>query len=164
MALIELIGRIASTQRHRPEIHTLRRKADRLRQQLVPIDQRLFERIRRGVQTRQLSAQALRRQLDQITAYRRDNPHQAHIGYDGLDVLLRGLLEVEPPPLEKEPDNAEMVHFERTPGCCTPCLKGLRKWLAANPFRCVHMAHAPGGLLSVRGLFQLTRTLTTNSS
>jgi hypothetical protein len=115
IALIELIGRVASTQRHRPELHPLQQKAARLRKQLDAVDQRLFQRVRRDIQTKRLLSQALRSEFDQFTAYRQDNLHQAHMGYDGLDVLLRGVLEVEPLPLEREPDDAEMVHFERTP-------------------------------------------------
>jgi SAM-dependent methyltransferase len=115
MALIVLVERVASAQRHRPEALLLRRQADHLRQRIIAVDQRLFQHVRRGIQTGRLTAQALRSQFDQVTTYRKNRPHQAHMGYDGLDALLRGVLEVATPPQEREPGGEGMVHFERTP-------------------------------------------------
>ncbi len=57
----------------------------------------------------------MREQLNPFTVYLPGAHHQAHIGYDGLDTLLAGLFEFEPPPQATLQLDAEMVHYEPTP-------------------------------------------------
>jgi SAM-dependent methyltransferase len=93
----------------------LQQQAIDLQQRLEAINAELFQTMRAGIQAGRYTRQQLRQEFDQYTAYRADQPGQAHLGHEGLDVLVRGILETEPLPPETEPPGEEMIHFERTP-------------------------------------------------
>jgi SAM-dependent methyltransferase len=79
------------------------------------IDARLLERLRSDIIAGRLTRSALRRELDQFTAYRPDHPDRTHIGFDDLDIVLDGILGVDSHADLGELLDPEMVHYEPTP-------------------------------------------------
>jgi SAM-dependent methyltransferase len=57
----------------------------------------------------------LRRELNRYTAYRPDRTDRTHVGFDGLDVFVDSLLEIESHADLGELLDPEMVHYEPTP-------------------------------------------------
>jgi len=58
---------------------------------------------------------ARRQKLGRFTDYTPADTPSTHIGYDGLDALLNGVLRLDPHPQPSVPPAAEMVHCEPTP-------------------------------------------------
>ncbi|MCX6049657.1 MAG: hypothetical protein NT075_31545, partial [Chloroflexi bacterium] len=96
-------------------VAALYQKALALQARLEQINTQLFARLRTQIQAGAYTRQTLRQQFDHFTPYTPDDRGQAHIGYDGLDILLGGLFEIEPPPQARQSLSAEMVHYEPTP-------------------------------------------------
>ncbi len=111
---IRFVGEIAQI-RSDAGVAALHQKTLTLQADLEQINAQLFARIRSKIQAGAYTRQTLRQQFDQFTTYRPGDPGQAHLGYDGLDILLGGLFESEPPPQASQPLSAEMVHYEPTP-------------------------------------------------
>lgn len=109
------IEKIAQVRGRDPDFAALHQRALIFKAQLEAINTALFQQFRRAVQQGEWSRQTLREQLNQFTPYL-PGPHlQAHIGYDGLDTLVAGLFEFEPPPQATLQLDDEMVHYEPTP-------------------------------------------------
>src|SRR5205814_4709852 len=74
-----------------------------------------FERLRGDLLAGRLTRSALRHELDRFTAYRPNQPNRTHIGFDGLDVVVDGVLAIESHADLGELPDPEMVHYEPTP-------------------------------------------------
>lgn len=90
-------------------------RAAALAEGLEEIDRRLCARIEAAIRDRTYSQQALRQELDRYTGYRPQDQGAAHIGYDGLDVIINGVLLAEPLPVETRERTPEMIQYEATP-------------------------------------------------
>lgn len=110
-----LLDEVARIRRRDPATRDLKRRADRLRARLEPIDRRLFTRVRAEVQSGRLRGAALRAELDRFTSYRAGAGPEIHLGFDGLDLLLDGVLEARERPDASDVLPPEMVHYEPTP-------------------------------------------------
>jgi hypothetical protein len=91
------------------------RQAAALRHRLEAVDERLFQRLRGWIQSGKVAPSTLRREFDRYTGYVPSGERPAHLGYDGLDHLIDGLLCVEPVPRKTVELAPEMVHLETTP-------------------------------------------------
>jgi hypothetical protein len=112
---IRFLGEIAELRGSDPVLTALYQQALVWRAHLEPINQKLFARLRTNIQAGEYTREALRQQLNQFTAYRQGNDPQPHLGYEGLDILIGGLFEIDPPPQATQALTAEMVHYEPTP-------------------------------------------------
>jgi SAM-dependent methyltransferase len=82
---------------------------------LSEVDDRLLRRLRACLREGQLAPDAWRAELERYTAYRCGKHGEAHIGYDGLDAVVHGLLLADAVPQESGVRTAEMVQYEATP-------------------------------------------------
>lgn len=109
-----LIDEVAQRTRD-AEARGLKVRSDALRDLLKAVDARLFERLRGELLAGRLTRSALRHELDRFTAYRPNQPDRTHIGFDGLDIIVDGILGIESHPDLGELPDPEMVHYEPTP-------------------------------------------------
>jgi SAM-dependent methyltransferase len=101
-----------------------RRSADQ-RERLEQANQRLYEqawaRLRDAVGRVSIPATAtaarrdLRAWLDQFTSYRPQHPRSVHTGYDALDALIDGVLNLNEIPAPTQTPERDMIHLEPTP-------------------------------------------------
>jgi hypothetical protein len=110
----DLLGEVSRVSRD-PEIGELSRRAETLRERLTAIDDSLFSRVRADLLSGSWTAAELRRELDRFTAYRPESSGVAHHGFDGLDLLLNGVLGTDPAIDPIDPPEPEMVHYEPVP-------------------------------------------------
>ncbi|CAN5483414.1 hypothetical protein BH10CHL1_BH10CHL1_25010 [soil metagenome] len=111
---IRFVGEIAQVRKDAGVV-TLHQNALALQAHLEQINVQLFGRMRSEIRTGAYTRQTLRQKFNHFTTYIPGDQGQAHIGYDGLDLLLSGLFEFEPPPQARQPLSTEMVHYEPTP-------------------------------------------------
>ncbi len=112
--LTTLVQEAAHHNRRDPAWQALAQRAGILQAQLTTINQQLFARLRLALQQGEYSPSALRLHLNHFTGYAGVRG-QPHLGYDGLDLLLDGVFQPEPPPRATVELTAEMVHCEPTP-------------------------------------------------
>jgi histone methylation protein DOT1 len=93
----------------------LGQRAAMLERYLEKIDRRLFDRLRSEIRMGGYAPATLRQIFDQYTDYSPQTVGEAHIGYDGLDVLVNGLLLADRVPGETFERTSEMVQYEATP-------------------------------------------------
>lgn len=114
-AFAAFVRQLARARRHEPAFVALQQNTARLEQRCVQVNRAIFAEARRRIQNGDWRGATLRQELDRYTSYRSDRLGQPHLGTDGLDVLVRGVLECEPVPPEAGVRTSEMVHLERTP-------------------------------------------------
>jgi hypothetical protein len=112
---IRFIGEISHMHGSDAGIAELHQQTLALQTHLEQINANLLVRLQTKIQTGAYPPQALRQQFNQFTTYAQGDRGQAHIGYDGLDILLSSLFEIDPVPLAIQPLSPEMVHYEPTP-------------------------------------------------
>jgi SAM-dependent methyltransferase len=115
VAFAAFVRQLARARRHEPELVALQQEIARLEQECLRVNQALFEQARTQIQNSSWRGATLRQELGRYTSYRRGHSGQPHLGSDGLDILVRGILECESIPPEGGVRTLEMVHFERTP-------------------------------------------------
>lgn len=115
LAFAAFVRQLARARRHEPEIVALQQATARLEQQCLRINAALFAEARNQIKAGFWHGAILRQELDRYTSYRTGHPGQPHLGSDGLDLLVRGILETEPIPPEETLRTPEMVHLEWTP-------------------------------------------------
>jgi len=91
------------------------RQSALLQAELEAANGRLFQRIRSAIQAGHYNSVTLRQLFNQFTDYIPEASPLMHIGQDGLDLLLNGLLQVASLPEPMLAQTAEMVHLEVTP-------------------------------------------------
>jgi hypothetical protein len=112
---IALVDEVVRLQGRGTSAAALNRQATALRHRLKAIDERLFRRLREWIRSGDHTPSALRQELDRYTDYVPSSERTAHLGYDGLDHLIDGLLCMEPVPHKTVDLTPEMVHLEATP-------------------------------------------------
>ncbi len=112
--LANLIDEVASRTRG-AEAGALKRRADTLRDRLIAVDRRLIDRLRGDLVAGRLTQSDLRHELDRFTAYRPHQLDRTHIGFDGLDIVVDGILGISSHADLGELPDPEMVHYEPTP-------------------------------------------------
>jgi hypothetical protein len=88
----------------------LTRRAERLRDRLETINARLFRKLRTQIKSGSLTGKKLKHELEK---YGGDSGGSGR--YDGLDVLVSGLLRLDTPPQETQSREPEMVFYQPTP-------------------------------------------------
>ena len=108
-----ILGRIGVALDSHPakDLLDLKDRAERLRDGLEEINARLFRKLRAQIKSGSLTGEKLKRELEN---YSRDNDGSGR-DYDGLDVLVSGLLRLNTPPQEIQPREPEMVFYQPTP-------------------------------------------------
>jgi hypothetical protein len=117
-----------------PATRCLDRALVRLRQELEAIDQKVFAEIERKLLCDNLAPDAIRRLLASYTGYRPAQAGKDHIGRDGLDVLLDGVLFKDPIPGEGAKSTSEMVHYEAAPARLVFDLVDRLEWSGSDVF------------------------------
>ncbi|MDQ3249355.1 MAG: hypothetical protein M3Q45_09125 [Chloroflexota bacterium] len=112
---IRLIAESVQARNPDPGLVALHQQTHGLQHQLEAVNWQLLRRMRSNIQASTSTRSQLRQQFDHFTDYLPHTHHQTHLGYDGLDILISGLFEVEPPPQATNPPSLEMVHYEPTP-------------------------------------------------
>jgi hypothetical protein len=97
------------------DTEALQAKLAKFKQRLTAVDTALFTRVRTEIQQGQFTPASLRAEFNQYTDYAPWKPEQPHIGPDGLDVLVDGVLGYSGQFGRKAPADPEMVHYEPTP-------------------------------------------------
>jgi SAM-dependent methyltransferase len=100
----------------------LARRVDRQRARLEQANERLYEQARArfeavavGRVALPAARQDLRAWLDLFTSYRPQQPRPVHAGYDALDALIDGVLDLDEIPAPTQAPTREMIHLEPTP-------------------------------------------------
>lgn len=115
---IDYIGfmeQIVALHRNDATLATLHQRGLALKAQLEAHNAQLFTRLRAQIQKGEATPAMLRQEFNRFTNYQPGAHSQAHIGYDGLDVLVSGLFESESPPRASQTLAPDMVHYEPTP-------------------------------------------------
>jgi hypothetical protein len=112
---VAFVGEIARARRDDAGVGRLLVRAEVLRRRLASVDAAVIRRVRDWLRDAQPDPAAVRHELDRYTSYRPDEPGQAHYGFDGLDVLVAGLVGVTERPAETREPLTEMVHYEPSP-------------------------------------------------
>ena len=86
-----------------------------LQAELAAANGRLFQKIRQNIQAGRYDPTTLRHLFNQFTGYTPEAAPPLHMGEDGLDLLLNGILQVASLPEPMLAQTAEMVHLEVTP-------------------------------------------------
>lgn len=115
LEFIAFVNEIVRVRSRLEGLKALKQQADSLRNRLKAVDECLVKRLRTDIQEGRYTRESLRRELDQYTSYSPEKQGRSHIGYDGLDKLLSGMLEVDPLPRPTKERLPEMVHYEPTP-------------------------------------------------
>jgi len=107
-----ILGRIGVALDNHPaeDLLDLKDRAEWLRDRLEEINARLFRKLRAQIKSGSLAGEKLKRELEN---HSRDGGGSGR--YDGLDVLVSGLLRLNAPPQETQPREPEMVFYQPTP-------------------------------------------------
>lgn len=95
---------------------TLRQQARELEARLRTVDADYFHTLRDRIRSGHFTADTLRALFDRHTQYRPGRLGQLHRGYDALDTLVQGIIRSEQAPIDVQPPDGEMTHYEPTPG------------------------------------------------
>ena len=106
-----MLGRIQVARESRPakDWVNLKDRAERLRNRLEETNARLFRKLRAQIKSGSLTGEKLKRELEKYGGDSGDSGR-----YDGLDVLVGGLLRLNTPPQETQPREPEMVFYQPT--------------------------------------------------
>jgi hypothetical protein len=103
------------SQHSRPGLATLAQRGALLERRLREVDERYFRRLVTCIRSGAWTPESLRYEFARVAQYSPSKGDQARIGYDGLDVLVHGLLLTDPVPNETRARHPEMVRYEATP-------------------------------------------------
>ena len=95
------------------EILRLTRRAERLKQKWVDADERLFTHLLRSIRSNDLSV--VRRCYKEAEQQISKKADADNLGYDEIDMLTSGLLEVGSVPAEPEERDGDMIYYQPTP-------------------------------------------------
>lgn len=113
---VRYVEQIARYHSPSAEVDALMRSALALRQRVKTTNARLFADVRARLRAGSTSAAEWRALFDGFTDYRPGESHPPrHIGYDGLDLLINGMLGTETVPAPQRAPEPEMVHCEPSP-------------------------------------------------
>ncbi|MFN8495244.1 MAG: class I SAM-dependent methyltransferase [Caldilineaceae bacterium] len=112
---VSFMKQIVALHRNDATLAALHQTGLALKAQLEARNAQLFTRLRTQIQRGEFTPAMLRQEFNRFTPYQPGAYGQAHIGYDGLDVLVSGLFESEPPPRASQILAPDMVHYEPTP-------------------------------------------------
>ena len=112
--LVDFVEEIARVHR-RSEIAPLRRQGRSLRDRLTRVNSLLFQALRTQIRSGQYTPTTLRCEFDRYTEYRPESRGLTHIGFDGLDALVRGIFDLDSCPEPSLALSREMIHLEFTP-------------------------------------------------
>ena len=113
--VIERVESLLLTNGRHEELMGLRQYAEMVKIRLEDVDERLFQRLRDNIASRNYTSAGLRQQ---IVKYAGDGPSEENEGdesYDDLDALTNGLLLIGPAPEETREREPEMVFYQPTP-------------------------------------------------
>ena len=100
---------------NRMEADELADRLAELKRRLLAINAGLFERLQVQIRAGRYTPQSLRRELDLFTGYSPERQGETHVGPDGLDALLDGILELDKRFEGRTQADPDMVHYEPTP-------------------------------------------------
>ncbi len=115
IVFIKYTGDVLQIPGYGGEVEPLYQKALDLRDQLVAVNQNLFQSVRSDIQSGNFTPESFRAFLNQFTSYIPGEPSQIDFEYDGLDVLLEQVFFPEPPPTESWKRSSGMIRYEATP-------------------------------------------------
>ena len=119
LEFLGLVEQVVQLRRHDRQwsvaLPALKRQSAKLRQRVLAANEDFFQDLQDQIRAGQLAGEALRQTLNQYTTYRPNQSGRRHMGYDGLDLVVNGLIEADYPPDVTTPRDAEMVHLEATP-------------------------------------------------
>ncbi len=114
--IIERIEGLLLTINQPKELTLLKQHAESVKRRLEEIDANLFQRLRAEIKVGVCTGTALK---DQIEKYGARNSRQGRqrdtVGYDSLDVFIKGLLLFNAVPVETVEREPEMVYYQPTP-------------------------------------------------
>lgn len=93
----------------------LLQRAGSLQRRLQEVDERYFGRLEACIRLGKCTSESLRLEFERVAEYSPQRADGTRAGYDGLDVLVHGLLLTEPLPRETKARAPEMVQYEATP-------------------------------------------------
>ncbi len=114
LKLAEDIVRFATAHPNMPETQALASKARRLKARLEAANASLYAQVCRRIRAFPPGSAAIREALTPFSHYGGQRG-TLHLGYDGLDDLLDGMLGLDEAPPPHDPPTPEMVHLEPTP-------------------------------------------------
>jgi len=114
--VIDRIEGLLQTTNPPGELIPLIQYAERVKRQLENIDYNLFQRLRADIRMGSCRGTALKHLINEYVGRNSNGKQQKdEIGYDSLDVFINGLLLVQPPPIETEGREPEMIYYQPTP-------------------------------------------------
>lgn len=115
LQMLDQLFKFASTPfGFRQDYLSLLRRGASLQEQLVEVNRCLFKKLRTQISQQGLRGDELRSALNQFTTYRPDQQGFFHSG-DGLDQLVKGIVQTTIAPEPLRDAVLEMIHLEMTP-------------------------------------------------
>ena len=113
---LAFLGEVLRVERRlTPDGQMIKQQATQLQTQIEAVNHQIFQQARTAIQAGVLKGHALRDYLNGFTDYRAERSNQVYMGYDGLDVLVDGLFDLQEAPAPTLSPTVEMVHCEETP-------------------------------------------------
>lgn len=112
---IRFLQEVARTRQGDDRIADMQRRAEMLHERLARVNDRLFKRVRQRIRSGDWTRDELRRELDRFTRYPPRQPKFVHIGFDGLDALIDGILQDRPQPAPTLEHVSEMIDYQPSP-------------------------------------------------
>lgn len=111
--VIERVESLLLTNGRHEELTSLRQYAEMVKIRLEDVDERLFQRLRYNIASRNYTSAGLRQQIIKYAGDGLENEQDE--SYDNLDALTNGLLLIGPAPNETREREPEMVFYQPTP-------------------------------------------------
>lgn len=99
-----------------PQLRTLRNRVEQLKSDLESVDSRLFRQLRTTIRSTGCTGPAFKALVNEYVRLEQTRSEQTEeIGYDNLDILLKGLSPQQTMPQQTKDLEPEMVYFQKTP-------------------------------------------------
>lgn len=115
IVFIKYVGDVLRVPGYASALDPLFQQSLGLRDQLVAVNESLFQKVRADLQNGSFTPESLRAFFDNFTGSTLGKSNQPEYEYDGLDVLLEQVFFPEPPPIESRTRASGMIRYEATP-------------------------------------------------
>lgn len=112
LAFVGYVEKVVGRQPPTPTRRELRTRSAALKQRLTAVNRRLFDEMRERIRAGRTTPARWRRILATFSIYNPNERAPRHLGRDGLDALVNGILDVASDPSPSRAPEAEMVHCE----------------------------------------------------
>lgn len=114
--VIDQIDSLLQTTAQADQLALLRRRAEKIKEELEEIDTRLFKKLQATLRVAGCSGKGFKDLIKEYIDFNLgDNGHQEETGYDNLDLFINGLSPFRTMPEQTRELEPEMVYYQKTP-------------------------------------------------